>query len=76
MTRITSGRIVPGMALKVTSLRWSPETFSRLKVLAAKRNMTVSDLIRCAVIKEYPEPQNGKAARDGAALSQTEGVTQ
>jgi len=63
------------MALEVTSLRWSPETFSRLKVLAAKRNMTVSDLIRCAVMKEYPEPQTHEnAPRGGEALSHTEGV--
>ena len=64
------------MALEVTSIRWSPETFARLKMLAAKRGMTVSELIRCAVMEKYPEPQTKeKAPADTEALSHTEGVT-
>ena len=59
------------MALEVTSIRWSPETFARLKVIAAKRGMTVSELIRGATLAKYPEPENGKAPAGTEALSQT-----
>ena len=58
------------MALEVTSIRWSPETFARLKVIAAKRGMTVSELIRGATLAKYPEPDEN-ATGSTAALSQT-----
>ena len=76
MTVSITARIVPGMALEVTSLRWPPETFARLKAIAESEKTTVSDLIRGATLAKYPEPENGKAPAGTEALSQTnEGVS-
>ena len=71
MTPGITARIVPGMALEVTSLRWPPETFARLKALAESEGTTVSDLIRRAALEKYPDATKENAPGRTAALSQT-----
>ena len=59
------------MALEVTSIRWNPESLAHLKALAAKQGMTVSALIRGAVVEMYPEATYESAPVLAETLSHT-----
>ena len=59
------------MALEVTSIRWNPESLAHLKVLAAKQGVTVSDLIRGAVVEMYPEATYESVSVVAETLSHT-----